>query len=93
MKTTMKSALNFSAGMLLLTTTAAALACEPQQQRPGQAAMDTIREQAMAQLRSEALASLQPRIARDLVAAVQLAAPRHMIAAGMPLVGRSSAAP
>jgi hypothetical protein len=84
MKNKMRLAKPLAAGTLLMTMSLAAMAGEP---RPGQAGIDTMRDQAMTQLRSDNLASLQPRIERNLVAANQSAAPRQMVAAGMPLPG------
>ncbi len=80
----MKIITRMSAGTLLLTISLAALADEA---RPGQAGVDAIREQAMAQLREDNLASLQPRIERGLVVALRVAAPRQMVAAGTPSPG------
>ena len=80
----MKTIIRLAAGMLLLGFGTLTLAAEP---RPGQAGIDSLREQALAQVRADGIASLQPRIERDLVAANQAAAPRQMIAAGMALAG------
>ncbi|WP_428312569.1 hypothetical protein [Hydrocarboniphaga sp.] len=80
----MKTTIKLAAGLLLLATSTLTLAVEP---RAGQAGVDTLREQAMMQLRADNLASLQPRIERNLIAANQAAAPRQMVAAGMPLAG------
>lgn len=85
----MKTTTQLMAGMLLLTMASATLACEP---RPGQAAMDAMREQALAELRGDNLASLKPSIERNLIAAVRSAAPRHMVAAGTPMPASGAAA-
>jgi hypothetical protein len=83
---------NAMAAALLLTMTAVTQAADV---RPGQAGVDAMREQAMAQIRGDMLAGLKPRVERDLVAAVRSAAPRNEVASGMPVnpPARSNAAP
>lgn len=76
----MKTIVKMIAGTLLLTISMAVSADEA---RPGQADVDAIREQAMAQLREDNLTSLRPRIERGLVVALRAAAPRQLVAAGM----------
>lgn len=80
----MKTRTQWTAGTLLLLAAIGAAAAEP---RPGQAVMDELREQTLAQLRHETLAALPPQLRHSLHLAMAAARPRSEVAATEPGFG------